>query len=69
MTKIIKEVDNILLIIERAENMCLVSDGPVSPTITEMTDDGITKIYKSAKKIKKILEKNNVKTTETKTTN
>lgn len=34
-------------VILRAENMCMASDGPVSPTITEISDDDIKEIYKA----------------------
>lgn len=45
--KIIELLEKAEIPILRAENMCMASDGPVGKTITEMSDEDITEIYKA----------------------
>lgn len=35
-------------IIERVDDRCLATDGPVTPTLQEMTQEEISRIYKLA---------------------
>lgn len=41
-------------IIEAVDNRCMAADGPVTPTLKEMTADELKKIYKLAKHAPKI---------------
>ena len=47
----------ILDIIDRVERRCEVVDGPVTPTLEEMTEAEMRTIYYSAKKAEKLLAK------------
>lgn len=42
-------LDAIALIIEDVDNRCMAVDGPVTPTLQEMTQDEMSEIYKLAK--------------------
>ena len=44
-----KRLDKIASIIEAVDNRCAAVDGPVSPTLKEMTQVEISEIYKLAK--------------------
>lgn len=42
-------LDNIAKIIEDVDNRCMAVDGPVTPTLNEMTQKEMSMIYKYAK--------------------
>lgn len=43
------KLDRIAEIIETVDNRCMAADGPVPPTLSEMTQAEISEIYKLAK--------------------
>lgn len=40
-----RRLDRIIAIIEFVENRCMATDGPVTPTLQEMTQAELTQIY------------------------
>jgi len=47
-----EKLKRIAEIIERVDNRCMAVDGPVTPTLLEMSQDEITEIYKLAEERK-----------------
>ena len=44
-----ERLNRIAEIIESVDNRCMAADGPVTPTLQEMTQDEISRIYALAK--------------------
>jgi hypothetical protein len=46
----LNRLNRIAQIIEDVDNRCLAADGPVTPTLQEMTQDELSRIYALAKR-------------------
>jgi len=46
------KLDEICTIIESVDNRCMDVDGPVTPTLQEMTQEEISRIYELAKSVR-----------------
>lgn len=57
--RFLKPAKRIMRIVELVEARCMAADGPVTPTLQEMTEGGLREIWLGCKAICRLAEKKN----------